>query len=282
MTKYLTLVITTAVALSIYSCTNSGFKQHPSGLQYKFINQQKNTVYPKTGDIVAIKLKYTDQKGNIIEESDLFRTQLKKPSHAGGCIEDALSMMSKGDSAVFLINAEDYYTFSKKQKLPKNINPTEILHFYIKMVDIINTDQFEKERQIAKISDANQEDKLLQAFISRSGITTEPTASGLYYIETTKGKGKKPQPGKKVTVHYNGYFIDGQIFDNSYQRNEPFTFYFGVGQVIQGWDEGIAKMNVGSKAKLIIHSSLAYGQKGSGPIPPNTTLVFDIELIDAE
>jgi peptidylprolyl isomerase len=117
-----------------------------------------------------------------------------------------------------------------------------MLHFQVKLVEVTPFDEFEHERQVAKMSGEKEEEQLLNDYLKKANITTEPTNSGLYYIETKKGNGDAPVAGKKVTVHYLGYFVDGQIFDSSYDRKEPFTFRLGTGEVIQGWDEGVAKM----------------------------------------
>jgi peptidylprolyl isomerase len=106
------------------------------------------------------------------------------------------------------------------------------------------------------------------------------TASGLKYIEIEKGSGPAPQPGEVVAVNYRGMLEDGTEFDNSYDRGQPFEFALGQGMVIPGWDEGIAMMNEGGKATLIIPPELAYGETGaSGAIPPNATLTFEVELV---
>lgn len=105
------------------------------------------------------------------------------------------------------------------------------------------------------------------------------TASGLQYIDQAAGNGPRPQAGQTVIVHYTGYFDDGRVFDSSVQRGQPFEFKLGTGAVIKGWDEGLATMNVGGKRRLIVPPELAYGARGQGPIPPNTRLTFDVELL---
>ncbi len=107
-------------------------------------------------------------------------------------------------------------------------------------------------------------------------------ADGLQYQDLTVGTGQEAKAGDTVTVNYVGKLTNGQIFDSSYDRNQPFTTQIGVGQVIKGWDEGIPGMKVGGKRELIIPPSLGYGAQGAGPIPPNSTLVFLVELLSVK
>jgi peptidylprolyl isomerase len=112
-----------------------------------------------------------------------------------------------------------------------------------------------------------------------ANVVTNP--SGLKYVELEEGTGATPEPGQTVVVHYTGTLEDGTKFDSSRDRNRPFEFKIGVGQVIQGWDEGLSTMKVGGRRQLIIPSELGYGSRGAGGvIPPNATLLFDVELLD--
>jgi peptidyl-prolyl cis-trans isomerase A (cyclophilin A) len=107
------------------------------------------------------------------------------------------------------------------------------------------------------------------------------TASGLRYIVTTEGRGNKPSRGTQVSAHYTGRLVDGTVFDSSVQRGQPLRFAVGIGRVIPGWDEALTDMRKGEKRILVIPPNLAYGERGAGgTIPPNATLIFEVELVD--
>ncbi|MBT8316203.1 MAG: peptidylprolyl isomerase [Lutibacter sp.] len=111
----------------------------------------------------------------------------------------------------------------------------------------------------------------------------DETPSGLRYKILQEGNGAKAEKGKTVSVHYKGQLLDGNVFDSSYSRKQPIDFQLGVGQVISGWDEGIQLLKVGDKARFVIPSNLAYGSRGAGGvIPPDATLIFDVELMDVK
>ncbi|MEH2248581.1 FKBP-type peptidyl-prolyl cis-trans isomerase [Nostoc sp.] len=124
------------------------------------------------------------------------------------------------------------------------------------------------------------ENNILIASNTMSDANAVTTPSGLKYVELKEGTGATPQPGQTVEVHYVGTLEDGTQFDSSRDRGQPFSFKIGVGQVIKGWDEGLSTMKVGGRRQLIIPSELGYGSRGAGGvIPPNATLLFDVELL---
>ncbi|HKO61548.1 MAG TPA: FKBP-type peptidyl-prolyl cis-trans isomerase [Pyrinomonadaceae bacterium] len=117
---------------------------------------------------------------------------------------------------------------------------------------------------------------------SSSSGTEVVTASGLKYTDVAEGTGTTTQNGQMLTVHYTGTLQNGTKFDSSVDRGKPYQFRLGSGSVIKGWDEGLLGMKVGGKRKLVIPAALGYGARGTPNIPPNSTLLFDIELIDAK
>ncbi|MGM9827815.1 MAG: FKBP-type peptidyl-prolyl cis-trans isomerase [Muribaculaceae bacterium] len=140
--------------------------------------------------------------------------------------------------------------------------------------------QKEQEEQAARMADVNA--KAGREFLLENGkrVEVKTTESGLQYEVLTEGKGARPTASDKVTVHYTGKLIDGTVFDSSVERGEPATF--GVTQVIPGWVEALQLMSEGAKYRLYIPSQLAYGPQGAGPIGPNQTLIFDVELLKIE
>jgi FKBP-type peptidyl-prolyl cis-trans isomerase len=117
----------------------------------------------------------------------------------------------------------------------------------------------------------------------KSDANAVTTPSGLKYVELKEGTGATPKTGQKVVVHYTGTLEDGTKFDSSRDRGQPFDFKIGVGQVIKGWDEGVGTMKVGGRRQLIIPAELGYGSRGAGGvIPPNATLLFDVELLEVK
>jgi FKBP-type peptidyl-prolyl cis-trans isomerase len=144
-------------------------------------------------------------------------------------------------------------------------------------VKVFSTEQIRLEKEAEKKAKETAEaNKKLMA-----GATI--TESGLGYIMVKEGSGVKAENGKTVSVHYTGKLTDGTKFDSSLDRNQPIEFVLGQGRVIKGWDEGISYLKVGGKATFIIPSDLAYGERGAGGvIPPNATLIFDVELVDVK
>ncbi len=292
------------------SCDSSrhkGFKETEDGLFYQFHRQDESGKAPQIKDILyahmslSLKGKGEDGKDSILFDSMKYPDfpegikfiQLSESTFKGDLME-GLKMMHKGDSASFIISADSFFLVSNKMdKLPPGIVAGDELIFQIGLVDI-QSEQETMKRIESLRSQSNSEEKAMMdqmqaeepaatlEYLKRKNIIAKPTASGLYFIETAKGNGAKAKLGQKVTMQYTGYLLNGKKFDSSFDNGKPFTFTLGKAEVIAGWDEGVAMMNVGSSATFVIPSSLAYGSNGQGPIPPFSPLVFEVQLMKAE
>ncbi|MDY0089418.1 MAG: peptidylprolyl isomerase [Flavobacteriaceae bacterium] len=144
-------------------------------------------------------------------------------------------------------------------------------------IEAFRTFEGSREKRLA------EQKRLIEEALEKLSAGFDKTASGLRYKIIQKGSGKKAEKGCKVSVHYSGSLENGTVFDSSYKRKQPIDFTLGIGQVIEGWDEGISLLQVGDKARFVIPSYLGYGERGAGGIiPPNATLIFDVELMDVK
>ena len=293
----ITMLLSSALFVGLFSCNKSefdGFTKAENGLHYQFFTQDENGVKAVEGDGVSIKIVYSlkrtpndsvlfDSKLNSEDGTGTVRYILPKSSFPGS-LEDAITMMAKNDSAAFIISADSFFLKTNKmQALPPFAKPGDKLLVTIKMMEIktkkeLDENQKKQEAEIAKMGEA--EKPKLDQYLMENKITTVPTASGLIFIETQKGKGSAhPKATDEVTVHYTGTLLDGTKFDSSVDRGQPATF--PLSQVIPGWTEAIQLMTKGSKAKLVIPSNLGYGPRGAGgQIPPFSSLIFEVELLD--
>lgn len=268
------------------SCSdNTGVKHTPDGLKYQFYTDVKEGEQPAVNDILTVSMVYSINDSVLFDSRQMPRPMqfpLMAPAFKGDFFE-GIGMMRKGDSASFWSPADSVMLkVFNTGTLPPFVKPGDVIRFDVKLTDFSSQEEFmAKRNQEMEAMQLDSQEKLM-AYIQAEGISVDPTESGLYYVEVEAGKGKQPTPGQRVEVHYTGSLLDGTKFDSSLDRGQPFVFTLGVGQVISGWDEGIALMRVGGKAKLIIPSQLGYGERDMGSIPPHSPLIFDVELLSIE
>ena len=279
--KQMIFLAAMALVMILSGCKGgkNGFKQHPSGLQYRFFEMSPQGETPSVGDILVISLKMATTSGEVIDESSFYRLQLSNPVYKGD-FHTGLALLQVGDSACFKLDAFDFFEKSRKRDLPAQFQQGDPVLVYVRLKNILSINDLETERLAYYHSDRDQEMNLLQEYLELTNTRVTPTESGLYYIEKKKGTGKRAVQGSRLAVHYTGKTIDGKVFDSSLNRGNPLVFVLGQGQVIKGWDEGFALMSEGTQARLIIPSDLAYGKEGYRDIIlPYSTLVFDVEVI---
>ena len=289
-----------AVALWFSSCSHSKYSDYEktaSGLQYKFHIKGKDTIHPKYGEIVKVKL--AKKLGDSVLESTNLVTHdgidqlLREPTFKGG-IEEGIRLMTIGDSATFLLSTDSINKYFPQKDSARRLKKNDFLAFGIKLMQIKTMAQVQKEdnerRQVYIHERKEKGAQELSHYIQDNHIETKPTETGLYLIEKEKGKGASPKDGDSIIVQFSGSFLDGTVFGSSVQANRPVGFVLGEKgprSVLKGWEEGVRKMKKGGVAELIMPSSLAFdsiGQinerSGKYQIPPYCPLKFEIQIID--
>ena len=267
-----------------------GYKATENGLYYKQIVAGQGPQL-QMGDYIKVRLAYYLGDSLLFTTDDLPESAYDqvRESVFKGDLYEGFRMMHVGDSMSFMINSDS--TFRKQFRapiLPDFVSPDVFLRWEVVVDEAYTQEEFTKiqeaiaqkqmEAAAAKQQAADDE---FQAYLEANGIKAQPTESGLVYVCTKKGKGPKPGYKQMVKVHYTGRLLNGTVFDSSVERGEPIEFQLGVGQVIPGWDEGIALMSKGEKGILYIPSKLAYGPRQAGElITPYSNLIFDVELVD--
>ena len=274
-----------------------GYEKNQNGLYFKFFSQNEGEL-PQVGDLLEVNICcMVNDTMPIIPNTQ--NVMMLRPSGFAGDINEGLAMMHKGDSASFIVNIDSTFKYLFGQPtLPAEFKSSDVMRFELKVKDFypekVYAQKFADEvkarndERIANLQNDYPEEtakaaKALADYLAKNNIVAEPTASGLYYVVTEEGNGEKPEVGKPVTMHYTGKLLDGTVFDSSVERGDPFQFVLGVGQVIPGWDEGIALMSKGEKGVLYIPYYLAYGDRAAGDvIKPYSNLKFEVELVDFE
>lgn len=180
--------------------------------------------------------------------------------------QEAIQMLGKGGKGTFWIPSALAYGARATGSIPAN----SVLKFDIELVDF--------QEYISPQERAKRENETIKKYLTEKGISAASTASGIWYVITEQGEGAQPTKNATVTAHYKGTLLNGQKFDSSYDRNQPFTT--PLNRVVRGWQEAIPLLKKGGKGTFYIPSALAYGERAAGTIPANSILVFEIELID--
>ncbi len=260
-------------------------KSKTTGLSYVMHKSNKGPKL-KLDDVVTLNLKYITSKDSLVFDSwkmgKPIQLKIAKASFKGDLM-DGLTLLTVGDSASFLINADSLFTKTFGAPRPAFIDSSSFLSFTVKVISTTTDAVLKAEELKAEKENAMKENEVIAKYIADKQITPSKSSSGLMYIISEPGAGEQAQAGKTVKVHYTGRLLDGTKFDSSLDRNDPIEFKLGQGMVIKGWDEGIALLKVGGKALLIIPSNLAYGSRGAGGvIPPFSPLTFEVELVSVQ
>lgn len=262
------------------------FQKTKTGLYYRRIISNKNKKYPIIGDIVTLNMTYSKENDSIIFDtktiSSNFIMTLKKASHAGGCFEEAVGMLAEGDSTVYKIDAYNFYHYTQGKTLPSYLKKGDKLIFNIKLKKIETQRQFIKENEDIYKYYLEQEQSDIEKYIAILNKPLKKLTNGLSIILLEAGDGRQIKTGNLVTIDYAASFIDGSVFNSTFDRNKPFRFVVGKKEVIDGLDQAVKEMKIGEHSIVIIPFNLGYGDQKYKSIPPFSTLIFEIKILNAE
>lgn len=258
--EWLVWAVVLALLLAmLVACGSSGTITTDSGLQYTRLEAGDGPA-PQPGDIVSIHIRGMLEDGTEFD-STYSRDEPIQFALGQGMVlpawDEGIALMKVGEKARLVVPPELAFGEQGYRDL---IPPNETLTFEVELVEILPGSP------------------LAPTEVDEGDYVT--TDTGLKYYDLEVGDGATPQTGQIVSVHYTGWLEDGTKFDSSLDRGQPFTFTLGMHQVIPGWDEGVATMKVGGRRQLVIPPELGYGAQGAGGvIPPNATLIFEVELL---
>jgi FKBP-type peptidyl-prolyl cis-trans isomerase FkpA len=289
--QYIPLALMSFLVITNSACNaqNGSYKKTATGLEYKIVKDAPGTKKPALGDVMTFHLKLRIGDSVLFNSREMNKNepvpyQVQAPAFKGD-VSEGFMMLTAGDTASFRVSADSMQKVG--MMLPewvekgKNVK----IQFDVKVVNVQTQAEMQAEAQTKAAAQIGIDDKLLQDYFAKNNIKATKTASGLYYKIDKPGSGPTAAAGQSVTMEYTGKTMDGTKFDSNvdpqFQHVQPFTFVLGQGQVIRGWDEGIALMNKGAKGTLYIPSPMAYGAQSPSPaIPANSVLIFDVEVKD--
>lgn len=290
--KSLSLLAGAFLIASITSCNK--FKKTESGLEYQIVKDSTGEVYPEKGGFITFWFEIKNDKDSTID------SQFADPNPVGiptpevtyqPSIEEAFRLLTEGDSAIFVLNSDSLYSKTFHRPIPAGIAPGSNVKMVVRMgkvytkkfVDsVMVVQEQQQQNQMVEESIVYKKDSIaIQEYLKKNNLKGQTTVGGAYVVKLKENKATDIfiAPLDTIQTTYVGkLLIEGTEFDKS-PAGEYFTFVVGMGQVIKGWDQGFQKLKRGEKALLIIPSRLAYGSRGAGgAIPPNSPLVFEVEV----
>jgi len=261
----------------------SGFEKTNSGLYYKFHYKNENAKKAQSGYMITLAIVHKGENDSVIYNSGDYSypyTVSMMKSKGNADFYEALEMMSEGDSATFVFDAETYYknTFGTSE-LPPHIREGSKMIFEISIIDFKTRSELALEQMKMIEGSIKDEEKAIQEYLKKNNIDSKSASSGLYYVESLEGDGKQAFEGSLVMVKYNAKLLkSGKVFETTGGKSKELNLTHRFNS--PGLIEGISMMKEGGKATLIIPSHLGYGASGSQDVPPNSSLIYEIELVE--
>lgn len=269
------------------SCGNvsryPGYAITDSGIHFQLLKLGEEDWKFSPGDYYTADIEYRTLNDSVFFKGRR-KLQIFEPEFEGA-IEECFAMLHPGDSAIFIISADSFFVRTIEAEMPSFLPANSEMKVCISVIEAQNLQQYAKEKDafLSWISDFEAyENVMLSQFIENENVKSLPFADGLYCIPIEEGSDVKIQRGDTITIHYEGWFLNGTFFDSTRKRNQPFSFVYGTEwQVVKGIEDALRSMSEGEKSVFIMPSRLAFGYTGSstGIIPPFTTVIFEIEVL---
>jgi FKBP-type peptidyl-prolyl cis-trans isomerase FkpA len=296
-------VLTLLFFQSLNGLAQSGaFAILPGELEYQFI-RNKGKRKPQQGEVCILHMQYFTEQDSVLFDSrdsdEPLQLTMQKPDFTGG-IESGIALMGEGDSAIFKVNADSLFEKSFFEDLPPEIEKGSKITYRIGLLKVRTLDELldeeekiKKEQREALEKRKNNEATLIRQYLSKNNIDEKPMENGAILINIKRGKGKLPAKGQKVIFLYSAKTLDGVLFDTNIQSEasaagvefddrsfEPLEVSIGGKEVFESLEAALSRISVGGKAKLILPSALTYGSMSVGSLPPYSTLVYELEMLE--
>ena len=292
--KYKHLVYLLLFAFIFSSCWRKskykGYTLTDSGLYYKLQVIGDGKRKPQPGQFLQLIITYKTEKDSVFLDSYSNNETGKvilpfQHSSFEGSFEEGLFTMNDGDSVSFIVSADSLFKKFFGAPLPLFLPEGSVVKMDVKLHKILTPEQYQEElknyEQMVEDRDIEEQRKL-QTYLDTCKTEYYPLNNGMFYLPIKQGVGDNAEGGNAIKIHYKGYFLNGKIFESTYDRKQPLELIVGTqGQIISGLESAIRLMNEGAKTKFMIPSQLAFGEAGSstGIVPPYTTVVYEIELL---
>ena len=298
MKKFFKLFAASVMVAGLLASCGNGFKTTKSGLTYKFLETNKGAQQLQKGDVLVGTCVLRLEDSVLISVDNPDRIMMVNDPLFQGDLNEGLLMMHIGDKAIFGVSADSLA--SRGMQFPEFFKEGAGMRLYyeINLTDIITQEEINQERAnfMANMEQVQAAEKeTIANYVSENKIKVAPDEEGLYIIVNKKGNGPKVEIGREVAINYTGRLFNGKVFDSSiesvakdngiYDANRtyiPLTYVVGQQSLIRGWEKGVINQPAGSKLTLIIPSALGYGPQDMGVIPPNSPLVFDLEIVSVK
>lgn len=280
MTKFLKTTLGLGLTAGLlFSCNDFKVTQEADGSKFQIHEKGDGKTKAKEGDIVTFDLVIKAPNDTVFTDTYKRKEPITMPLQKGafkGDFVNALTHLVTGDSATVYVSADSLF-MRAQQPLPQGVSKGSEMKFIVKVKTIQTMADFQKAQEEKK----NNELKLMDNFAKKNFPNATKTQYGMYRVVLKEGAGATIPSGKTVKVEYTGKLMNGNVFDSSVGK-QPLEFPIGQGAVIPGWEQALMMMKKGEKSIFFIPSNLAYGEQGSGPIPPFSPLIFEMEVIDVK